>query len=42
MTEAEAEWWFFVLPLATTPAIITLTLFFIFVVPRWLKTRENE
>lgn len=42
MTEAEAEWWFFVLPLATTPAIITLTLFFIFVVPRWLKSWEKE
>ena len=42
MTEAESEWWFTLLPIAVTPTIITLTLFFVFVVPRWLKSWEKE
>ena len=40
MTEAEAEWWLFLLPIAVTPAILTLTLFYIFVIPRWFKFLE--
>lgn len=42
MTEAEVEWWLFILPLTVTPAFVTLALFFIFVVPRWLKSWEEE
>ena len=42
MTEAEAEWWFFILPIATTPVLITLILLFVFVIPQWFKSFEDE
>ena len=42
MTEAEAEWWLFLLPLSVSPAIITLTLFLTLVVPRWFKLLEED
>ena len=42
MTEIQTEWYFFILPIATLPAVITSLGFYKFVIPRWFKSLEEK
>ena len=42
MTEIQSEWYFFILPFVTLPALITIIGFYKFVIPRWFKLLEKD
>jgi hypothetical protein len=42
MTEVQAEWYLFMLPIAITPAILLSICFFKFVIPSWFKFLEEK
>ena len=42
MTEIQSEWYFFILPFVTLPALITIITFYKFVIPRWFKLLEEN
>ena len=42
MTEIQSEWYFFILPFVTLPAIITMVGFYKLVIPRWFKSLEED
>ena len=42
MTEIQSEWYFFILPFVTIPAILVMLGFYKFVIPSWFKFLENN
>lgn len=42
MTEIQSEWYFFILPLVTIPAVLVILGFYKFVIPRWFKLLEKD
>ena len=42
MTEIQSEWYFFILPFVTLPALITMIGFYKFVIPCWFKLLEKD
>jgi len=42
MTEIQSEWYFFILPLVMTPALLVSIGFYKFVIPRWFKSLEEK
>lgn len=41
MTEVQAEWYTFILPLTTIPAVLLLAYFRYIVIPKWFKSLEG-
>ena len=42
MTEIPSEWYLFILPFVTLPALITIISFYKFVIPRWFRLLEED
>ena len=42
MTEIQSEWYLFILPFVTLPALITIIAFYKFVIPRWFNLLEEK
>ena len=42
MNEIQSEWYFFILPFVTMPALLVLIGFYKFVIPRWFKSLEEK
>jgi len=42
MTEIQAEWYYFIIPLVTLPTLILWAAFFESVVPRWFGFLEEK
>ena len=42
MTEIQAEWYYFILPLVTVPTLVLWTAFLKHVVPKWFSSLEDK
>ena len=42
MNEIQSEWYFFILPFVTAPALLVSIGFYKFVIPRWFKFLEEN
>ena len=42
MNEIQSEWYLFILPFVTLPALITIVGFYKFVIAQWFKSFEEE